>query len=122
MFRIFALASLLAVGVFGQFPFGMFGFPEMFAGLRNIQSMTQRMAAESIRRAQESGTYFDTSNLRPGEFRRFAGRDGSGRGFAFRSADGQSGGFSFSSGGQGPGQGSGFFFTSGSEGDRVYRF
>ena len=60
----------------------------MFAGFQNmganIQSMTQRAIADNIRRAQESGTFFNANELRPGEFRRFTGPDGSSRGFAYR--------------------------------------
>ena len=83
------------------FPFGMMGFdPTRFAanmqaqmqglslGLQNmganIQSTVQRTVADGIRRAQASGNYIDTSDLRPGEYRRYTDRNGNTIGFAYR--------------------------------------
>ena len=53
-------------------------------GLQNMGANIQRTVADSIRRAQESGNFIDTSDLQPGEFRRFTDRDGNPTGFAFR--------------------------------------
>ena len=50
----------------------------------NIQSTVQRTVADGIRRAQASGNYIDTSDLRPGEYRRYTDRNGNTIGFAYR--------------------------------------
>lgn len=109
------------------------GLQNMNAGLQNmganIQAMTQDIVANSliqahssiadnIRRAQEAGTTFNFSDLRPGEFRRFTDREGNTRGFAFRSEDGQKISGSFFSGGQG----SNYFFSTGTGGQQIITF